>query len=83
MLVVFERWPAVEKTVDFVCKAVTELAFQAAKASSEKASNKEEGDASYDVEEMHPLLLQFFESLLKVTCISFIKLNTNKKNIVD
>ena len=62
-LKVYEREPAVEKTMDFISKAVTELALDHEKT---KTANKEAEDEEDLDDDMHPLLLNFFEFLLEV-----------------
>ncbi|XP_005090481.1 condensin complex subunit 3 [Aplysia californica] len=75
-LTVYDRQPAVEKTIEFLSKAVTELAIAHANTTGQSAKKKKddkeaqkEDDASDEEEgDMHPLLMNFFEFLLDVHC---------------
>ncbi|XP_059149025.1 condensin complex subunit 3-like [Physella acuta] len=66
---VYGREPAVEKTIEFISKAVCNLAT---KTSKPVASKKDENTATNndsaedDEEDMHPLLMKIFEFLLSV-----------------
>ena len=69
---VFEREQAVENMIEFVSKAVTELAL--AQKKDLEANQKKDADAdvcsdNIEEEDMHPFLLKFFEFLLDVSNI--------------
>ena len=66
-MAVYSREPCVEKTIDFLSKAVTYVAVNESKKGSKKDSCEEENE---DDDEMHPLISSVFNFLLDVRMFS-------------
>ncbi|BFZ07082.1 hypothetical protein BsWGS_10121 [Bradybaena similaris] len=64
--VVYAREPAVEKTIEFIAKAVTDLATEQSRKLKSSKKAKKIIDEEDEDEDMHPLLLKLFEFLLEV-----------------
>lgn len=64
-MVVFKREPAVERTIDFVCKFSASLATSDSNKNRNGENNEEEEEE--EEEEMSPFLLKLFDFLLEVS----------------
>ena len=60
-MVIFKREPAVERTIEFVCKFAASLHIK-----DEQKNEGGENEGEEVEEEMPPFLLKFFEFLLQV-----------------
>ena len=66
-LIIYRREPAVERTLDFSAKFVASFVEKGEEKKDDKNETEEELSADEEGEEMHPLVMKFFNFLLEVS----------------